>query len=94
MQLENVRYITVIFPLVQLIYLNHITTSSSICKCGKFSISVFRRTEYYSYQEAALLRVYAHFRWHLCISVDKGAMLILHNLELYIMAQNYVELGL
>ena len=35
-QLDDIRYITVMFPLEQFIYLNHITTSSSICKCGKF----------------------------------------------------------
>ena len=35
-QLDNVKYITVIFLLKQFIYLNHITMSSSICKCGKF----------------------------------------------------------
>ena len=35
-QLDNVRYITVIFPMEQFLYLNHITTSSSICKCRKY----------------------------------------------------------
>ena len=42
---------------------------------------VFHPKEYPSYQEAALLRVSAHFRWHLFISVDKGTILILHNLD-------------
>ena len=35
-QLDNVRYITVRRPLKQFINLGHITTCSSICKCGKF----------------------------------------------------------
>ena len=42
---------------------------------------VFPRKEYSSYQEAALLRVSANFRWHLCIYVYKGTILILHNLD-------------
>ena len=42
---------------------------------------VFPGKEYPSYQEAAWLHVFAHFRWHLCISVYKGTILILHNLD-------------
>ena len=42
---------------------------------------VFPSKEYPSYKEVALLHVSAHFRWHLCIFVYKGTILILHNLD-------------
>ena len=40
---------------------------------------VLPHKEYSSYQ--ALLHVFAYFQWHLCISVYKGTILILHNID-------------